>query len=377
MKKHIAALILAVLMVVTLVGCGNKVDTSKYGTTEVIKIGGQSIYLDELNYYLRTNQYEMEVDGYLTENGVTKWDQEINYYDIIIFTLKEELLFTSVAELRQVYVLCDQAAKQNVTLSADEEEKVVQAAKDFLVNSDEDLLDYIELSEERLTEIMRRNALANKMYELVIADADTTVTTEEATKYDVTTVFVSTDKLSKIEDLDKDATPETVAQEIADRVNGGEKLADILKDYGDSLTSTSHTMADGDNENTFGKIVPDMKVGEAKITKYSTTTSYYVVVRDNDFNEEATEKNKVTLAEKKVEEHFSKQYTEWENAMSFDPDYKMIENLPVSEPIYAKALESTTAEDTTGEETTEAEEGTTEEVEETTEAVEETEGETK
>lgn len=363
MKKRIAALILAVLMVVTLVGCGSKVSTSKYGTTEVIKLGGQSIYLDELNYYVRTNQYELEKEDHLTNSGVKKWDEEINFYGIIIYTLKEDLLFQSVAELRQVYVLCDQAAKENITLTADEEAKVAQAAKDFLSNSEEALLSYVNLSEDRLVEILRRNALANKMYEASIAEVDTNVTKEEALQYDVTIVYVTKTKLESVKNLEEGATPETVAKKIAERVNGGEKLEDILKDY-DGLTSTASTMGDGDNEKTYGSIVPDMKVGEAGTIAYGTDGAYYAVVRENDYNEEATEDKKVEIAEQRVADHFAEVYKAWEDAISFEPDYKMIENLPVSEQIYTKPASETTTEgadeSTSAEESAEATEESTE-----------------
>ncbi len=382
MKKRIAALILAVLMVAaTFVGCAKKVDVSKYGTTEVIKIGGQSVYLDELNYYVRTNQYEDEKNDILKNSGVTKWDQEINYYNIIIYTLKEDLLFESVAELRQVYVLSAQAAKKNITLTADEQVKVEAAAKEFLAG-DEKLASYVNLTEARLVEILTRNALANKMYQDVIKNVNTEVTKEEALKYDVSYIYITKDKLAKIKDLDKDATPETVAKKIVERVNGGEKLADVLKDYKDGLEATAATMADGENGTTYGKTAEKLKVGEAGYNEGSTEGTYYLVVRDSDYNEKATETNKETIANKRLADEFKKVYTEWEKATAFDPDYKMIEKLPVSEPIYVKTSSDKTteaADDTTGEaeQTTEVADGTTGEAEQTTEAAESTEAETK
>lgn len=367
MKKRIAALILAVLMVAaTFVGCG-KVDASKYGTTEVIKIGGQSVYLDELNYYVRTNQYEDEKDDILKNSNVTKWDQEINYYNIIIYTLKEDLLFESVAELRQVYVLCEQAAKKNITLTADEQAKVEAAAKAFLAG-DEKLVSYVNLTEARLVEILTRNALANKMYQDVIKDVDTDVTKEEALKYDVSYIYITKDKLSKITTLGKDETPETVAKKIVERVNGGEKLEDVLKDYKDGLTSSAVTMSDGENEKTYGKTAEKLKVGEAGYNEGSTEGTYYLVVRDSDYNEKETETNKETIANKRLADEFKKVYTEWEAATAFKPDYKMIEKLPVSEPIYVKSA---------SDKTTEAADATTGEAEQTTEAAESTEAATK
>ena len=371
MKRRIAALIFAVLMVAaTLAGCSKKVDVSKYGTTEVIKIGGQSVYMDELNYYVRTNQYEDEKNDILKNSGVKTWDQEINYYNIIIYTLKEDLLFESVAELRQVYVLCEQAAKKNITLTADEQAKVEAAAKAFLAG-DEKLVSYVNLTEARLVEILTRNALANKMYQDVIKDVDTEVTKEEALKYDVSYIYITKDKLAKLKNLEKDATPETVAKKIAERVNGGEKLADVLKDYKegeDGLTSSAVTMADGENGTTYGKTAEKLKVGEAGYNEGSTAGTYYLVVRDSDYNEKATETNKETIANKRLADEFKKVYAEWEKATAFDPDYKMIENLPVSEPIYVK---------TSSDKTTEAADGTTGDAEQTTEAAESTEAETK
>lgn len=367
MKKRIAALILAVLMVAaTFAGCG-KVDASKYGTTKVIKIGGQSVYLDELNYYVRTNQYEEEKDGILTNNDVEKWDQEINYYNIIIYTLKEDLIFESVAELRQVYVLCDQAAKKNITLTEDEQAKVEAAAKEFLAG-DEKLVSYVNLTEARLVEILSRNALANKMYQEVIKDVDTEVTKEEALKYDVSYIYITTDKLSKITTLGEEETPETVAKKIAERVNGGEKLEDVLEDYKDGLTSSAVIMADGENEKTYGKTAAGLNVGEAGYNEGSTEGTYYLVVRDSDYNETATETNKTTIANQRIADEFKTVYAEWEAAIAFNPDYQMIEKLPVSEPIYVESA---------SDKTTEAADTTTGEAEQTTEVAESTEAETK
>ena len=82
MKKRIAALILAVLMAASVMGgcAAGKVAPSKYATTAIATIGDDTIYMDELNYYVRVNQYESEQMGMLESYGISKLLQHYNLY---------------------------------------------------------------------------------------------------------------------------------------------------------------------------------------------------------------------------------------------------------------------------------------------------------
>lgn len=349
MRRRLAVLILALLMVASVLGgCSGKVDASKYATTAYATFNGEKLYLDELNYYLRTSQYENEEGGYLTSLGVTKWDDEVNYYNIITIIPGDSLRESAVTQVRQYYVLCEEAEKAGVTLTAEEETKVTDAAKKFLAEADEKLLSYLNLSEERLVEIYRRNALAHKMYQTESDKVDlSTIKEEDTIKYDVTYVSITATSVTNMKDeLESGATPESVAKEIAERVEKGEKLKIVLKDFS-KLSATEISMGDGDNEKTFGKVVPDMKEGEVTYTSNEDKTTYYVVIRENLKNEEATADERKSQEQAKIAENFKELYTKWEAAYEFKPDYDVINGIVISEQIYEKPAETTGADDTT------------------------------
>lgn len=352
MKKRIAVLILTVLMAASVLGgCSGKVDASKYSTTAFATIDGEKLYLDEMNYYLRTSQYMYEEWGYLEYMGVEKWDDEVSYYNLWTEIPGESLKESSVAAVRQAYILSKEAEKVGLSLTADEQTKVAEAVDKFLNESDAELLAAVNVSKERLTEIYTRNALANKMYADYTATVDTTVSDEDACQYDVSYVYISSSKLESVENLEEGATPETVANAVVEAVNSGKTFEEALEAYGDALTATSVTMGDGDNSSTYGPTAEALEVGQAGAVAYGSDGAYYVVVRDSDYNEEATEEEKVAMAEDIVAEAFAAAYAEWEAAYSFDPDYDVIDGVVISETIYVapETEAETTAEETEAE----------------------------
>lgn len=358
MKKRIAVLILAVLMAASVLGgcASGKVDASKYATTAFATIDGEKIYMDELNYYLRTTQYMYEEWGYLEYMGAEKWDDEISYYNLWTEIPGESLKQNAVTTVRQAYVLSKEAEKAGLALTADEAAKVEAAADEFLSSSDAELLAAVNISRDRLVEIYTRNALANKMYADYTATVDTTVSDEDACQYDVSYIFVSTTKLANVENLAEDATPETVANAIVEAINNGKTKEEALEPYGDALSFTAVTMGDGDNSSTYGAAAEELAVGQAGSVSYGSDGAYYVVVRDSDYNEEATEAEKEDMADDIVAEAFAAVYAEWEAAYSFEPDYDLIDGIVVSETIYVapETEADTTAETESVAETTAA-----------------------
>lgn len=334
MKKRIAALILAVLMAASVMGgcAAGKVAPSKYATTAIATIGDETIYMDELNYYLRTNQYDSEKAGTLESYGVEKWSDEVNYYNIIMFVPGEYLIENSMAMLRQAYVLAFEAEKAGITLSAKDMTAIADAINEFLAG-DEALVKAVGLSADRLKEIYTRNALANKMYAQYMASVDTTVTEEEALQYDVTYLAIGPTTITNLAIMD--LTAESLSNKIADAVNSGETLVRALEDYKD-LAGTAITMGDSDFAGTFGPTVAKLEVGKAAVVESSNAGTFYVVVRDSDYNEAATADKKIELANEKVAKAFEKSYPDWEAAYAFEADHKLIQSLEVSDPIYKK-----------------------------------------
>jgi len=335
MKKRIAALILAVLMAASVMGgcAAGKVAPSKYATTAIAKIGDETVYMDELNYYVRMTQYDNEKQGLLESYGVKKWTDPVNFYNILTYIPADSLRDQAMTMVRQAYVMANEAEKAGIVLSAKDAAAIADTINEFLAG-DAALVSAVNLSADRLKEILTRNALANKMYEQYGTTIDTNVTDEEALQYDVTYLTIGPTTILDL-DVAEGVTPETLAKEIADKVNDGSDLTVALKGY--DLTGTSITMGNGDYENTFGSAVKDLEVGKAAAVESANNEgTFFVVVRDSDKNEDATAVKKVELKAKKISEAFAKVYPDWEGAYAFEPEYKVIDSLEISDPIYVK-----------------------------------------
>ncbi|MBQ8814730.1 MAG: hypothetical protein IJZ85_09570 [Lachnospiraceae bacterium] len=339
MKKRIAAFILAVLMAASVMGgcAAGKVDASKYATTVIATFDGNPIYMDELNYYVRTTQYANEKAGFLESYGISRWTDEVNFYNIVVYVPGEPLREDCMSMVRQIYVMANEAEKAGISLSVEETANINAAVNEFLAG-DEALVAAVNLSADRLNEIYTRNALANKMYAKYSEGIDTTVTDEEALQYDVSYLAIGPATITNLEIAD--LTPEKLANEIADAVNGGETLEKALEGYSD-LKGTAVTMGNGDYSNMFGPAAEALEVGKAAAVESSSNEdTFYVVVRDSDYNEEATASKKAELEAEKISTAFAEDYPEWEAAYVFEPDHKKIEGLVVDEPIYDKAADA-------------------------------------
>ena len=334
MKKRIAALILAVLMAASVMGgcAAGKVAPSKYATTAIATIGDDTIYMDELNYYVRVNQYESEQMGMLESYGISKWTDPVNFYNIITYIPADSLRDQAMTMVRQAYVMANEAEKAGITLSAKDVAAIADAINEFLAG-DEALVKAVDLSADRLKEILTRNALANKMYEQYSATVDTTVTDDEALQYDVTYLAIGPTTLLDL-DVAEGMTAEKLANEIVDKVNEGSDLTVALKGY--ELKGTPITMGDSDFADTFGPTVAKLEVGKAAAVESKNAGTFYVVVRDSLKNDEATASKKAELEAKKISEAFAKVYPDWEAAYAFEAEYKLIDGLEVSDPIYVK-----------------------------------------
>ena len=171
-KRGLALILALVLVIGMLAGCGNrvpsKVKPEDYAKTEVASFGDQKIYLHEANLFARLQQYYSEAI-YKAFFGDEFWTMEIAQDTTLEKSTKEDVM----AAILQTYLLNSHAEEKGVSLTDADKEKVQKSVKDFFETSSETLLKVVPMTEEQLTPIFERNALANKVYEAVVADIDT------------------------------------------------------------------------------------------------------------------------------------------------------------------------------------------------------------
>lgn len=226
MKRAASLCLCAALGVTALTGCRSEVTAENYDTTVVATFGDQDIYLNEVNFYLKmlqvtydsyydyfygpyygfsTKQEFYEYTG-MTDNGASVWD-----------AMKED----AMAAVMQTYILCEHAPEYNIALSDEDLKKVDDAVAEFLEKTDAGVVSACGVDEETLTRIFKDNALANRVYEYLVSDIDTTINEADFRYTQVAYLTIKKNADTSSNDADDASADETVDLEA--------KAAEVLE----------------------------------------------------------------------------------------------------------------------------------------------------
>lgn len=346
-KKLLAVALAAVLSVSVLAGCGTSVKPENYGTTVVATYGDENIYLDEANMYLRSEQYYYEYI-YTYMYGMTDiWNQEVTTGVTMKNTVQESVM----SMIRQIYVLKDEAAKQGLSLSAEDMAKIEETVDSVLADSANELVKAYNLSRERMIQIYENNAMANLAWEALVADVDTNIPDEDVRCVGASYVLVSEPDLNAEpkEGEEVDARPaKAKAQEIYDAVKGGATLEDAAKELKLTATKASYFVGDKYEEKTLGYKAIGMAEGAVEIFELEEGKGWYVMVLDTLKDEAATENKRDSVIAERQAEMFKTKYAELEKASpAFTVDEKVWKNISMETIFVVPEVETTEAPETT------------------------------
>lgn len=371
-KRFLAGSLAAVLTLGMATGCTTvrKSDLSDdYSTVVAATYGDENIYLDEVNYYLRNSQLMYEYYGAMY--GTNIWENE-GAED----ALREEVM----ASIYQTRVLCDHAEDYKVELT--DADKTLIA--DRVSEDNQEFMEIAGSDEKMLTDLMTKNALANKVYKAIIDETEIKTTEEDNRQNSISYLF-----FEEAEEADETAETETAADETAEaeteaeetgykeadakaalkKVEQGTSLEDAGKDVGIDVSTTNFGVNE-EQTTEFGKKAVTLKEGESAMV-YEEGTGWYVMVCDSENDEDATASAYESAVEEEQSAHFSEVYQELDKA-KFKVNEDVVKSLNIADTPVLN-LESETedsTEDVSLEENT-AEDGTAEDVEtedETTEA---------
>lgn len=384
-KRFLAGSLAAVLTLGMATGCTTvrKSDLSDdYSTVVAATYGDENIYLDEVNYYLRNSQLMYEYYGAIY--GTNIWENE-GAED----ALREEVM----ASIYQTRVLCDHAEDYKVELTDADKELIADRVSELLDSEDnQEFMEIAGSDEEMLTELMTKNALANKVYKAIIDETEIETTEEDNRQNSISyLLFEEAEETAETETTadeaettaDETAEAETEAEETgyqeADakaalkKVENGTSLEDVGEELGIDVSTTNFAVNE-EQTTEFGKTAVTLKEGESAMA-YEEGTGWYVMVCDSENDEDATASAYESAVEEEQSAHFSEVYQELDKA-KFKVNEDVVKSLNIADTPVLN-LESETedsAEDVSLEEGT-AEDGTAEEVETTAEETETTEAE--
>lgn len=310
MKKTVALLLIAVMVMTLFVGCAK--DKENLDPTEVVMVVGETeVTMNIANFFVRYNQSLVEnmYTQYIGEDvWITEIERGVTYED----NIKDSLL----TELQKLYIITNHVADYNVTLS-DDEVKAIEAAADSFIeeNKDEDVLAKVSGDRDTVVAYLKLFALNEKMSEAMRADVDMTVTDKQAAQKRMRYF-----EISKSAKSDNGSTTKMSAEEIQDAKKEAEELLKGAKENGsleayakEAQKETKALAFDADSTALDKEVI---KAADAlKEHEFSqvieTENGIYVVQLESEFDAEATESAKETVLAKRQEARYAELVEKW------------------------------------------------------------------
>ncbi len=354
-----------------LTGCGS---SSSDPDQTVATINGTQISLGLANYMAQYTAVDYDT-YYMSYFGSDMWTTTTSGSDeTMTDRVKDNILDT----LEEYYLLEEHMDDYGVTLTAEELGEIETAAADFMAANSAEAIEAMGASQEYVTEQLRLATIQQKMYDAIVADADTNVSDEECAQKTFSYVRVSK---TTADDDSEDLTDEEIAaaakekaQEILDEAMSGssdDSLKTAAEDHDTSKATCSYGASDlesdEDNSTYLDMAVLDaaetLSEGEYYESLIDTDKYYYVIRMDSLDDKDAAERERKSIISERKQTLYKETVSGYKEDAEWSIDEKVWE--PVNfETLYTKASVSTT--NTTTDSTTDTTNTTTDSTTDTT-----------
>lgn len=307
MKVYHKALVVAglcVSMALGVTGCGSK---ALDGSQTVATVGEKTMTLGEANFFLRYQQVQTEY-YYETMFGEGIYDMDL-YGDGSTYgqNLKDDLM----TQMHEYYILEDKAAEYGVVLTEEETAAITAAATAFLEANGTDVQEQMTADQATVERVLTLLTIGTKTAGKITAEADVTVTDEEAAQRGFSYISISKgsgeealtdeeiqeskDKLAAAaESAASGNTLDAAAVEQGLTAYSGNYGLDYTSSYDEAVIAALDAMAEGD-------------VSEV----IETETELYLVQLTAELDEEATETRRNSLIATRQTEYYNELMTGW------------------------------------------------------------------
>lgn len=149
---------MSILIGLLIIGCQSK--QVSYDQQQVLAIGEDKIYLDEMMYHVMIAEFQGKVIGSYFGSEADYWKSEYEP-GISMSEAKQKQILEDTIKYQIYY---NEAQKEGLTLSEEEKAQVAKNVASMEQNIGAELVASYELSEEKLTSITEKIALATKYY---------------------------------------------------------------------------------------------------------------------------------------------------------------------------------------------------------------------
>ncbi|MDO4339825.1 MAG: peptidylprolyl isomerase [Eubacteriales bacterium] len=366
-KRTAVTALAGVMAAGMLAGCGEK---TLDGTKTVATVDGTEIPMGVLSLMARQQQASTE-SMYLSFMGSIGniWDAEVD--EESGETYGQQARNSVLEQLELMCIMKEKASDYNVEVTDEDQTAIAEAAATFMEANTEETLKELAVTEDQVKMLLELQTYYTRMYDAIVAEADTEVSDEEAQQSGFTYVSVSTsgDELTE-EDI---AEKKEQAQEILDQMKEDPEadMDEVAKGVDDTYSAlegnfTTNIGEDEEEDTSYPEEViaalRELEEGEVAPELIETDSSYYIVRLDSDFDEEATESEKESIVASRKTEYYTETTDKWLEDADITVDEKVLETLTItdSHSFSVQTPEEETSEDA-AEVTEDAEETDTEE----------------
>lgn len=355
-KRGVALALGLVFTGMTIVGCGEAKSTIDE-TAIAATIGEEEITLQEVNFWAKyqeaiTNTSYKYYYSILVSNGYSEADaaqMAMNYGGNL-----EDITDNVMESLETFYVLKAHAEEYGVSISAEDEARISEAADKFLADNSKSVKSIMTADKELLVDILKIYTIYQRMVPLMEAEGlNTEISDDEALMKTYSYVYVSFDDTTN-SDGEKVSYTETQKiqeenklQEFVDsfRESGETDFDSAVEEAGYSVSEHSYSPSDEDDTLIdLNKIAEGLSVGSVSdtiaLTDDDGTLSGVAILRlDTDKDMEAIEEKKEEILSERKAACFEALLEKWKAAADYTVKEDVIAAITTDDNLYQKTGE--------------------------------------
>lgn len=343
LKKFTVPVLAGVILAATAMsGCGNGIDKNQVVAT----LDDQEITLGFANFMARYQQASYD-SFYASWMGEDMWSQDIYGNGS---TFEEDVKTEIINNIEDLYVLANHMEDYGVEITEEDTAAMEKAADEFMANNSKKAISQSGAEKEYVVEMLRLQTIQDRMYEAIVAEADTDVSDEEAAQR--TFSYVQVAKTAAVQEETADDQTEGEGS-VAEAETEGESsdssevaqnaMADVeaaqqateMKAFADLAATdfdgaaeeagyTVNTAHYGSAEDTDSSLDTEaleaadkLKAGEIS-GLIETDSNYYVIRLDSEFDEEATESKRQSIIADRRSEKYENTLEEYKEGVKWE-----------------------------------------------------------
>ena len=303
-SKALVAVALVICMALGMTGCGSE---PLDGKQVVATVGETEMTLGEANFLLRYQQVQTE--SYY-ESMLGEGIYEMDLYGTGS-SFGDDFKADIMDQMQEYYIMEAKAADYGIALTEEDHAAIAEATAEFLNDNTADVKEQMTADQATIEKILGLMTIRNKMETALFAEANVTVSDEEAAQRGFSYISVTKGSGDTALTEDEIQSYKDKLANVAEAVKGGDTMEGAAVAEG----MTAYTGSYGEGTDTYYAeemitALDALKEGEVSDV-IETDTELYLVQVTAEFDEDATAARKETLALTKQSEFYNAVLETW------------------------------------------------------------------